>query len=264
MTHTHEHNNMNWLHRLLGTRNAGLAVDQVDEATEEGAKRVYELALKQREFEISQLTQRNNFFMIFQGVLIAGLVQSQGTAAPLIYFMLCFTGMVISIFQIGMAGGAKYWQIRWEVAVKDLELHLLEALKDHPRRMHQLFTADAKHLDSEGRKRLEAINQSPARRHDPLKTKKGVVQGWVEKDLDGGRHRFFNRWMVHWAVKKKWSVSKIPLWVGFILFIFWAVLWANTVTICGRTVGELIEGAIQGVTGWIPSRTLGLRPFKNG
>lgn len=254
---------MNWWLRLLGVREPDASVDDVDRATEEGAKRVYELALRQREFEISQLTQRNNFFMIFQGVLIAGLVQSQGTAAPLIYFMLCFTGMVISIFQIGMAGGAKYWQIRWEVAVKDLELHLLEALKDHPRRMHQLFTADAKHLDESGLKRLRAINESSARALDPLKTEEGVVQSWVEKDLDGGRHRFFNRVMVHWAVKKKWSVSKIPLWVGFFLFVFWAVLWANTVTICGWTVGQLVDSVVHWATGWMPSKTFQLRQFKD-
>jgi len=72
-----------------------------------------ELDLRLREFEISQLTQRNNFFMIFQGVMIGGLIQSQGLAAPILTSMTSLLGMAVSILQIGMAGGAKYWQSRW-------------------------------------------------------------------------------------------------------------------------------------------------------
>jgi len=34
----------------------------------------FELTLNQREVEIAQLTQRHNFFMIFQRVLIAGVI----------------------------------------------------------------------------------------------------------------------------------------------------------------------------------------------
>ena len=33
-------------------------------------KRIYEVAIETRNFEIAQLVHRNNFFMIFQGVLI--------------------------------------------------------------------------------------------------------------------------------------------------------------------------------------------------
>ncbi|MHC1910589.1 RipA family octameric membrane protein [Klebsiella pneumoniae] len=48
-----------------------------DEQNENGdlraVKRLYELTIRIRDFEITQLSQRNNFFMIFQGVLFAGL-----------------------------------------------------------------------------------------------------------------------------------------------------------------------------------------------
>ena len=36
----------------------------------------FDLDIRLREFEINQLTQRNNFFMILQGVMIAGIAQS--------------------------------------------------------------------------------------------------------------------------------------------------------------------------------------------
>ena len=40
-------------------------------------KAVYEIAIQTRNFEIQQLINRNNFFMIFQGVLLAAVVGNQ-------------------------------------------------------------------------------------------------------------------------------------------------------------------------------------------
>jgi hypothetical protein len=37
--------------------------------------------------------------MIFQGVLIAGVIQSGGTAAPVISFAVCFIGFLVSLLQ---------------------------------------------------------------------------------------------------------------------------------------------------------------------
>jgi len=44
-----------------------------------------------REFEITQLAQRNNFFMIFQGVMLAGVIQSSH-AIPVVSFLVCVAG----------------------------------------------------------------------------------------------------------------------------------------------------------------------------
>ncbi|MGB7650960.1 MAG: hypothetical protein WBL62_07180 [Gallionella sp.] len=71
------------------------------------------IALEMRKFEITQLAQRNNFFMIFQGVMLAGVIQSSH-AIPVVSFLVCVAGVLISLFQIGMASGAKYWQEYWE------------------------------------------------------------------------------------------------------------------------------------------------------
>src|SRR5450830_1129109 len=42
----------------------------------EAMKSIFKLCVEMRNFEITQLTHRNNFFMIFQGVLLSGVVQS--------------------------------------------------------------------------------------------------------------------------------------------------------------------------------------------
>lgn len=73
----------------------------------DAAKRVYERCIEIRNFEIGQLTNRNNFLMIFQGVLFAGLVQSVGTF-PVVSFMACITGGLVSWYQTKIAAGAKY------------------------------------------------------------------------------------------------------------------------------------------------------------
>lgn len=73
----------------------------------------FEIALQMRQFEITQLVQRNNFFMIFQGVLLAGVIQSAHTI-PVVSFLGCVAGFFISLFQVGMASGAKFWQEYWE------------------------------------------------------------------------------------------------------------------------------------------------------
>ncbi|RRH82318.1 hypothetical protein EH244_27090 [Variovorax beijingensis] len=195
----------------------------------------FRMALEQRAFEIGQLTNRNNFFMVFQGVLLAGLVQSQGAASPMMNFFVCLAGMAISCFQACMAGGAKYWQIRWEAAVKRLELMLLEEMKDQPK-VFQLFTADMKHLTSAEQTRVRQINLAPARALDPLEVQKGFIQKLVNEDLkDSGR-------LIAFAISQRFSVSKIPFWVGFVLFWIWFFIWINTFAILGKPLGAWIAG----------------------
>lgn len=80
----------------------------------------FEIALRMRDFEIAQLTMRNNFFMIFQGVLFAGVVQSTHPK-PVVSLMVCLVGLAVAIFQIGMASGAKFWQEYWEQMLSKYE-----------------------------------------------------------------------------------------------------------------------------------------------
>ena len=86
-------------------------------------KAVYKLAIETRNFEIHQLINRNNFFMLFQGVLLAAVFNNQASK-PFVEFVICFAGIFISWHQIGVAAGAKYWQEWWELKTSEIEERL--------------------------------------------------------------------------------------------------------------------------------------------
>jgi len=192
-----------------------------------------ELDLRLREFEISQLTQRNNFFMIFQGVLIAGLVQSQGTAAPLITFSMSLLGVATSIFQIGMAGGAKYWQSRWEASTRSSEIALVLELVKQRKLAVQTFTHDSKLLTKEEQKQIKDWNDIQPDPHDQITDDSKFIHNVVLKDIEAGGKCWLRRyadWWVRWfAIAPKWSVSRIPIWVGAMLLIFWSTIASHSI-----------------------------------
>jgi hypothetical protein len=107
--------------------------------TPDELKEAYRTALAARDLEINQLVQRNNFFMIFQGVLLAGLLQASGNTKiiPVVAFLVCACGLCVSILQVMMASGAKFWQERWEQAVEDAEARLFP--KPEPEKNASLF-----------------------------------------------------------------------------------------------------------------------------
>jgi len=187
-----------------------------------------ELDLRLREFEISQLTQRNNFFMIFQGVLIAGLVQSQGTAAPLITFSMSLLGVATSVFQIGMAGGAKYWQSRWEASTRSSEIAIVLELLRQRKLAVQTFTHNSKLLTEDERKQIKDWNNKQPDRDDRITDDPEFIHDVVLKDIQAGSRGFLRRhadwWVRRFAIAPKWSVSRIPIWVGAMLLVFWAVI----------------------------------------
>lgn len=90
---------------------------------------LYKLTMEGRNFEIEQLMQRNNFFMVFQGVLLAGFLQAQTKAPPLVTLAACFIGICCSWQQRNMAAGAKFWQSRWEYAASSAEREFLDLIQ---------------------------------------------------------------------------------------------------------------------------------------
>lgn len=199
-----------------------------------------ELDLRLREFEISQLTQRNNFFMIFQGVLIAGLVQSQGMAAPLITFSMSLLGVATSAFQIGMAGGAKYWQSRWEASTRSSEIALVLGLLRQGKLAVQTFTHDSTILTKEEKELIKKWNDLQTDGNDQIKDDPDFIKNIVLADIRSGRGRGFRKyadwWVREFAIAPKWSVSRIPIWVGAMLFVFWSVIASHTIRLPGIDV----------------------------
>jgi len=143
----------------------------------------FEIALRMRDFEIVQLTQRNNFFMVFQGVMFAGLMQS-GHTKPIVSFMVCVAGLVVALFQIGVASGAKFWQEYWEQMLSEYEA---EANAANP----ELFHDDDCKYESSVKKRMS--------------------------------HRGFGG-LASKLVMCRFSVSRIPIYVGIALSGVWGVL----------------------------------------
>lgn len=157
----------------------------------EAAQFLYDLSLKNRNFEISQLSARNNFFIIFQGVIIASLLQlDQYKSAPIVSFLVCACGFVISILQAGMASGAKFWQEAWEVELKEIEGELKASVmaESSGNRFHPLFSRTTKEIED---KVYGALNGN-------------------------GR---LGKYLV-----RRYSVSKIPIYSGIVFAIFWLCL----------------------------------------
>ena len=192
----------------------------------------FELDIRLREFEINQLTQRNSFFMIFQGVLIAGLIQSHGLAAPLITFWMSLLGIAISVLQIAMAGGAKYWQSRWEASTRSFELAVVMQLEKANRNAVRIFTHDLSLLSAEEQAMVENWSRSQVDSGRHITQLSGFINQVVKRDVEVSRRndfRFFlNWWVRNWAIFPQWSVSKIPIWAAAAMLLFWAVIWLHT------------------------------------
>lgn len=159
-------------------------------------KSLFTVALETRNFEISQLVQRNNFFMIFQGVLLAGIIQSSH-AKPVVSFLVCLAGLVVSVYQVKMAAGAKFWQEYWEASLQEIEKMLIKRLSNtepHRRTLVQLFHDNN---DLSG----EMVNNRL--------TGKGIG-------------------ITKWLVMKRFSVSRVPIYVAVALSFIWALLLLST------------------------------------
>lgn len=162
-----------------------------EDPTPEQLKDVYLLAITTRNFEITQLVQRNNFFMIFQGVLLAGLLQASnnGHVTHVVAFLVCLAGLLISILQFFMASGAKFWQERWEHAVEMAEGKLFP-------NAGPAFNADLFRIFS---------NPNP----------NAIVESRMKNKCLG------------WIVTRG-SPSRLPIYVALIFIATWLLLWLCT------------------------------------
>lgn len=163
-----------------------------ENADADALKRLFEIALETRNFEISQLVQRNNFFMIFQDVLLAGLMQSTHSK-PVVSFLVCTAGLLVSIYQVKMAAGAKFWQEYWEAALQKIEKEMIKQLKNRDAGRNKIFYLFHDEVD--------------------------VYQKMVFDRL-GDKGTGFTKHLI----LKRYSVSRIPIYVAICLSSIWAFL----------------------------------------
>ncbi len=165
-----------------------------EQPTAEELKDAYRIAIAARDLEISQLVQRNNFFMVVQGVLLAGLIQASGNGKiiPIVAFLVCLAGLLVSVLQILMAAGAKFWQERWEHAVETAEA--------------KLFPNAEPAINAE----LFRVFSSP----------KETTNAIVEKRMKG-KH-------LGWLVTCRFSPSRLPIHTALVFAVIWLLLWLCT------------------------------------
>lgn len=168
----------------------------------DSTKRIYEQVLEIRNFEIKELVQRNNFFMIFQGVLLASALQSNHSN---IYYSLAIfiAGAGISYLQMRVAAGAKYWQENWEVRLKETEAKLLDLLESENKQLQLNFP-----------------NENVKRNHFY-----SLFQGVTDQENEKIRASLETKYnFSNWLIMQKPSVSRMPIFVSLWLLIIWTAL----------------------------------------
>ncbi len=172
-------------------------IDTPKNSDEKALKHLFKIALESRNFEITQLVQRNNFFMIFQGVIFMGLIQSTHTIA-IVSFMICLVGLVTSFFQARMAAGAKFWQEYWEATLTKIERELLLQLHDSNEERRALFALFHNHQE--------------------------IYNSMVSQKIGTRSSSFVNK-----MIMSRHSVSRIPIHVAISLGIIWFALLLCTI-----------------------------------
>lgn len=157
-------------------------------------KSLYEISIDTRNFEINQLIQRNNFFMLFQGVLLASVLQAE-LSRPFVEFTICIAGLLVSIYQMQMASSAKFWQEWWEERVDHFEKLLCEKLKE----------------------------SSQTEPYVLFSTESSEVKRTVASKIVNKKHKITNALML-----ANYSVGRAPIKVSIVLIFTWLTLLAST------------------------------------
>lgn len=200
------------LRKRLANQACRIAVDDLS-----AWKAIYKLSIELRNFEINQLVQRNNFFMIFQGVLLAGVCQSAGQL-PIVSFVICFVGFCVSLLQAGMAAGAKYWQEHWELNSRRSEDAMVKLLQRHRvyRYLNDRFNIE---IDEDVDRRLEGRHALVHLFQDDSN------HDLIEQSVTSGRPHAL---VANWMIMRRFSASRIPIYVGLTLAVGWFVLLIST------------------------------------
>lgn len=202
---------------------------------EKRLKKIYAITVKTRNFEIAQLIQRNNFFMIFQGVLLACVISSKDTV-PFVQFIICFAGFYIAYCQTKVAAGAKFWQEYWESEVYKAEEQLQDLYKNasiiEQKNLNNnldllnfipLFTKSKDQVYSQVSERLLKTSSSTFI-NSPFYITLPPIKLNRFMQLISGETLKPNIFSTNKLILEKPSVSKIPIHVGQCLIITWGAL----------------------------------------
>ena len=198
-------------------------------------KSVYEITIETRNLEIGQLVQRNNFFMIFQGVLFACLIYSSNTV-PYVQLILCLVGFYVAYSQTAVAAGAKYWQEFWEKKLADIEGILFNYYKKQDDNNDKKMTIEDNSTEFY---QLFSTPQDKIYENVVSQLDKHIEANSCRDKINIKLNLFFNHKPFIWLtwpkivysreiILNKPSVSKIPIRVGRFFMIAWSLLLIST------------------------------------
>lgn len=156
--------------------------------------------------------------MIFQGVLIACIINSNNTV-PVVHTIICIVGIGISFYQMQAASGAKFWQEYWEIEVNKSEKRLKIFYENQGKEFHQLFD-----------KKTELVQKDVYEKMYSKYLNKFSL--FWPKHYSSNPYKFLRTYnpftFTRNRILTKPSVSKIPIQVGRFLLCIWLIVLFTT------------------------------------
>ena len=238
-------------------------------------KAVYERSIATRDFEIQQLQNRNNYFIIFQGVMLSGVLMASASK-PIVEFFICLFCFLFSIYQTNIAAGAKYWQEYWELKTSKSEKVLREKFDEYMKIYKEILIRKIQNeieyltilgMYKEKTEKLkqeiikirdgkyifyhlfEFLEKDDSRYHDLQDFKDDLKARIVEneKKFDPMFKDSVNVFdlISNVLILKKYSVSRIPIVVGIFFTILWGSLFLSTIKFGGDNLMNIKGFSIE-------------------
>ncbi|MDQ2139595.1 hypothetical protein RBI14_15625 [Alcaligenaceae bacterium B3P038] len=177
----------------------------------------YKFANERRAYELGQTVTRNNFFMVFQGVVVAAaLNMEQSFGTTWLWIAVSILGLFLSALQFQMATAGRYQVIRTTKQAQAREYDLLNLVPVGERRFH-FHTKSLDNVDF-------AVSFSTV-------DYQGVTPEWEAAGLcadpakSEGKEKNAERvLLVAKSIMKGRRPSSIAIRVAIVLFVFWAAI----------------------------------------
>jgi len=123
--------------------------------------------------------------------------------------------------QAATAAGAKYWQVHWELNTKKAERRLLRIIHQH-KLLRMKLDEDGISVNRDLMAKLQNRKWLTSLFGDERE------QGEVFQDLKNSRK---HAWFMNRFINVGFSSSRLPIYVGLLLFLIWSILLANTIDV---------------------------------
>jgi hypothetical protein len=170
-------------------------------------KDLYRIALDTRNFEITLFWQRCNYFLVLNSALAVGFFATKETRYVV---LLAFVGLLTSALWFAVGLGGKFWQVRWEYRLSQIEKPGLD-----------FFSADAATNKRDVEKSFE-------------ESRKSGEHGWLHRCLD-------------WLVLTKPSVSFMMMLLPLVFFFAWGTAIVLSALSWAMTTSEIINAGTNGL-----------------